>query len=123
MTRLSAADSSALAASCDELFGNRSIDVDTGSDPSRRTAPAAGAYATGMGTRRIPRDRNLSLERNRRLIFRHVAFGSLCSHEADIKSIDVLGSLNGFNTRDTKVSVSKDGDDDPVCTAFSETQP
>ena len=60
----------------------------------------------------------LSLERNRKMIFKHVAFGSLCSHEANIKSIEVPGSRNGLNTPDMKVCVSKDGDDDPVCTAL-----
>lgn len=61
----------------------------------------------------------LSLERNRNLIFKHVAFGSLCSHEANIKRVDVLGSRNGLQTRDMKVCVSKDGDDEPVCTELS----
>ena len=60
----------------------------------------------------------LSLERNRKLIFKHVAFGSLCSREANLKRVDVFGGRDGLKTEDMRVCISKEGEDDPVCTAL-----
>jgi hypothetical protein len=57
----------------------------------------------------------LSLQRNRKPIFEHVAFGSLCSHEANIKSAAALG----VNAKDMEVCGSRDGDDAPVCVALT----
>ena len=61
----------------------------------------------------------MTLWRNSTIVMRHVAFGSLCSAETNLKTIEIADPKSASGRRTMNVCLSPEGDDPPVCADLS----